>query len=86
MLSQRLLALGVAVALLSTSSMAVFAQDAATPAAPVTMEADDNDDDGFNLGWLGLLGLAGLLSLRKRTTTTCAQPIPAARHPATKIW
>ena len=28
--------------------------------------ADDDDDDGMELGWLGLLGLAGLLGLRRR--------------------
>jgi hypothetical protein len=67
MISKRSLAAALAVAMLSASSVAVFAQDATTPAAPAAVATDtDDDDDGMDLGWLGLLGLAGLLGLRGR--------------------
>jgi hypothetical protein len=67
MISKRSLAAALAVAMLSTSSVAVFAQDATTPAAPAAIATDtEDDDDGMDLGWLGLLGLAGLLGLRGR--------------------
>ena len=64
MISKRSLVLAATVAMLSLPSVAVFAQDAAAPAA--TQNNNTNDDGGFDLGWLGLIGLAGLLGLRKR--------------------
>ncbi|UIJ73359.1 WGxxGxxG-CTERM domain-containing protein [Aurantimonas sp. HBX-1] len=46
---------------------------------------DQDDDDGFDLGWLGLIGLLGLAGLagRKRTThvDTVNRPIDPANRP-----
>ncbi len=74
----RPLALAGTLAFLAVSSVPAFAQDNTQQptGAPAAVEADNDADDGFDMGWLGLLGLAGLLGMRKnrhdndvRTTT-----------------
>jgi MYXO-CTERM domain-containing protein len=67
MTRSRPLALAGLLALLAASSVPAFAQDnTQQPApAPTATEADNDADDGFDMGWLGLLGLAGLAGLRR---------------------
>lgn len=55
MILSRPFAVAITVVMLSIPSASVFAQDATTPAAA---DANNNDDDGFDLGWLGLPGSA----------------------------
>jgi hypothetical protein len=68
-----LLMASVATTRFTAAAAPTYAQDATTAAPAPAYE--EQDDDGFDLGWLGLIGLAGLLGLRRkrddgvRTTT-----------------
>ncbi|WP_304502388.1 WGxxGxxG family protein [Aurantimonas sp. HBX-1] len=87
MLRNPLYAAALAAGLFATSGTTALAQATApdTETVQPMTNVDQDDDDGFDLGWLGLIGLLGLAGLagRKRTThvDTVNRPIDPANRP-----
>ncbi|MBB4001615.1 WGxxGxxG family protein [Aurantimonas endophytica] len=85
MLRNPFYAAALAAGLLAATSTAALAQATAPDTETVQPTTNQNDDDGFDLGWLGLIGLLGLAGLagRKRTThvDTVNRPIDPANRP-----
>ena len=67
---QKLLLAIAATCFITVASPALSQQTTTPPAEDETRiqpsARDDDEDDGFDLGWLGLLGLIGLAGLRGR--------------------
>ncbi|NDV87979.1 hypothetical protein GTW51_14835 [Aurantimonas aggregata] len=81
-----LYAAALAAGLLAATGTAALAQATAPDTETVQpMTNQNDDDDGFDLGWLGLIGLLGLAGLagRKRDThvETVTRPVDPANRP-----
>ncbi|WP_203566204.1 WGxxGxxG family protein [Aurantimonas aggregata] len=85
MLRNPLYAAALAAVLLTSTGTAALAQATAPDTETVQPMTNQNDDDGFDLGWFGLIGLLGLAGLagRKRTAhvDTVNRPIDPANRP-----
>ncbi|MBB4004678.1 WGxxGxxG family protein [Aurantimonas endophytica] len=73
-----LYAAALSAGLFAATGPAALAQTTAPandPVQPMTNASQNDDDDGFDLGWLGLIGLLGLAGLAGRKRTTHVDPV-----------
>ena len=78
-MSPHILRISAAALLITTGSIALAQDTAATDAADDVETVTVEEDDGMNWGWLGLLGLAGLAGLRRPKHTETIHPTGTSR-------